>query len=97
MKKWVLALFVLTVYLLHQDCWNWRKAEPFVFGFLPIGLAYHAAYSLVAAFMMWVLVRHAWPRELDEMEGATPPAAATARPPAEPARPEHGSRAEDTD
>ena len=64
----LLTLMVIGVYLLHQDCWNWKKAEPLVFGFLPIGLAYHGAYSLLAAVMMWVLVKFAWPRELDAME-----------------------------
>lgn len=59
---------VITIYLLHQDFWNWNTAEPLVFGFLPIGLAYHAAYSVLAAAMMWVLVKLAWPRDLDEME-----------------------------
>ncbi len=68
MKKWLLALLVTAVYLLHQDCWNWNRAEPLVFGFVPIGLAYHAAYSLVAALLMAVLVRFAWPRELDDLE-----------------------------
>lgn len=59
---------VITIFLLHQDFWNWKKAEPLVFGFLPIGLAYHAAYSLLASAMMWILVKLAWPRGLDEME-----------------------------
>ena len=66
-KKVVLSLLVLAVFLLHQDFWNWRKSD-LVFGFLPIGLAYHAAYAILSAVMMWVLVRFAWPRELDEME-----------------------------
>jgi hypothetical protein len=74
MKNRLLALLVITVYLLHQDCWNWKKVEPLVFGFLPIGLAYHAAYSLVAAGMMWVLVKFAWPRELDTLEREEPEA-----------------------
>ena len=72
MRKWLLAVLVITVYLLHQDCWNWKKVEPLVLGFLPIGLAYHATYSLVAAGMMWVLVRFAWPKELDELEQEGP-------------------------
>jgi hypothetical protein len=74
MKNRLLALLVITVYLLHQDCWNWKKVEPLVFGFLPIGLAYHAAYSLVAAGLMWVLVKFAWPRELDTLEREEPEA-----------------------
>jgi len=66
--KLLLTLLVLVVYALHQDFWNWTKAEPLVFGFLPIGLAYHAGYSVLAAAMMWLLVKFAWPKELDEME-----------------------------
>lgn len=57
----LLALLVTIVYLLHQDFWNWSKVEPLVFGFLPIGLAYHVAYSLVASLTMLLLVRFAWP------------------------------------
>ena len=71
MKKTLcLAVLVLAVYLLHQDCWNWKKAEPLLFGFLPVGLWYHGAYSLVAAGMMAVLVKVAWPKELEELEAS---------------------------
>jgi hypothetical protein len=66
--KLLLTLLVIGVYLLHQDCWNWKKAEPLVFGFVPIGLAYHAGYSVLAAVMMWLLVKFAWPKELDDLE-----------------------------
>jgi len=36
-----------------------------VFGFLPVGLAYHAGYSILAAIMMAVLVKVAWPEHLE--------------------------------
>ena len=39
MKTILLTLLVATAYLLHQDFWNWNKAEPLLFGFMPIGLA----------------------------------------------------------
>ena len=82
MKKWLLVLLVIAVYLLHQDFWNWKKTEPLVFGFLPIGLAYHAAYSVLAALMMWLLVRFVWPQELGDLERdvARPPADAQSPP-----------------
>ena len=70
-KKLLLLLLILAVYALHQDIWNWNKADPLVFGFLPIGLAYHAAYSILAAAMMAVLVAFAWPKHLEEQD---PPA-----------------------
>ena len=66
--KLLLVLLVLGMFLLHQDFWNWRKTEPLVFGCLPVGLAYHASYAILAAIMMAMLVKFAWPKELDEME-----------------------------
>ena len=67
MKKFLLLLMVAGVYLLHQDNWNWKKYD-LVFGFLPTGLAYHAGYSILAAVMMAVLVKFAWPAHLDTIE-----------------------------
>ena len=67
-KVFFLAALIIGVYLLHQDFWNWKTAEPIVFGFLPIGLAYHAAYSIVAAILMAVLVKFAWPKHLENVE-----------------------------
>ena len=66
-NKIILSLLVLGVFLLHQDFWNWRKSE-LVLGFLPVGLAYHAAYAILAAVMMAILVKFAWLKELDQME-----------------------------
>jgi len=65
LKTILLTLLVMAVYVLHQDFWNWRKAEPLVFGFLPLGLAYHAGYSILAACLMAVLVKFAWPKHLE--------------------------------
>jgi hypothetical protein len=74
-KTILLTLLVVAVYMLHQDFWNWKKAEPLVFGFLPVGLAYHAGYSILAAITMAVLVKFAWPKHLEDVHpepGATP-------------------------
>jgi hypothetical protein len=62
-------LLVAITYFLHQDFWFWRSARPLVFGFLPVGLAYHAAYCLVAALLMWALTRFAWPAHLEQGKG----------------------------
>lgn len=67
-KTMLLTLLVLVVYGLHQDFWNWHQAGPLLFGFLPIGLAYHAAYSGVAALLMGVLVKFAWPAHLEKVQ-----------------------------
>lgn len=72
MKKLLLVLAVAVLYVLHQDIWNWREARPFVFGALPIGLFYHACFSVAAAGLMWLLVKFAWPSHLEEeVEGHT--------------------------
>lgn len=65
--KWLLTLVVVVVILLHQDIWNWKN-NTLVFGFIPIGLAYHIGYSCLAALTMWLLVRLAWPKHLEEDE-----------------------------
>jgi hypothetical protein len=66
MKRWLLVLAVAVLYVLHQDIWFWRTARPLVFGFLPVGLAYHAAFSIAAAGVLWLLVRFAWPQHLED-------------------------------
>ena len=67
-KNLLLLLLVCAVYLLHQDLWNWKKASPLIFGFLPIGLAYQAGYSFLAAVTMAILVKFAWPSHLENVQ-----------------------------
>ena len=66
------AVIVAALYVLHQDFWYWRAARPLVFGFLPIGLFYHAAFTLVTSLALWWLVRLVWPAHLD-LDGKEPP------------------------
>jgi hypothetical protein len=68
MRHALLALAIILLYALHQDVWLWRTARPLVFGFLPAGLAYHAAYSVAAALLMALLVKTAWPEHLERDE-----------------------------
>jgi hypothetical protein len=65
----VLWLLIGGLYALHQDVWFWSAARPLVFGFLPIGLAYHALYCLAAAVLMWTLTKLAWPTHLEAPAG----------------------------
>jgi hypothetical protein len=62
----LVALVIALVYALHQDIWLWRSARPLVFGFLPAGLAYHAAYTLAIAVLMFALVKTCWPSHLED-------------------------------
>jgi hypothetical protein len=65
MTRLLLVIAVVLLYLLHQDFWFWREARPLVFGFLPVGLAYHAAYCVAVTLLMWTLTRVAWPTHLE--------------------------------
>jgi len=64
MKKFVYGMLVLLV-LAHQDFWWWDDSETLVFGFIPIGLAYHAGISLAAAILWTLAVRYCWPVAVD--------------------------------
>jgi hypothetical protein len=70
--KYVIAVLVGMVILLHQDVWNWTN-KTLLFGYLPLGLAYHGAYSITAALTMALLVKFLWPAHLDEEESYTLP------------------------
>ena len=59
------AFIVAALYALHQDVWFWREARPLVFGFLPIGLFYHAAYTVAVSVALSWIVRRYWPAHLD--------------------------------
>jgi hypothetical protein len=72
MKKFLLFLMIAGVYVAHQDNWNWKNTD-LVFGILPVGLAYHAGYSILAAVMMAVLVKFAWPSHLEQSGTQNPP------------------------
>ena len=71
MKRTLLVVAAVALYLLHQDIWFWRDGR-LIFGFIPIGLFYHACYAVAASLMMWLLVTYAWPAHLEqEAEGAS--------------------------
>ena len=64
MKSILLVVAVAVLYILHQDIWFWRSSY-LVFGFIPIGLFYHAVFAIAAALLMWLLVTYAWPAHLE--------------------------------
>lgn len=75
MKRILLIVAVVVLYILHQDLWFWRTAKLTIpslgidwlpFGFVPIGLFYHACFAVAASLLMWLLVTFAWPSHLEE-------------------------------
>jgi uncharacterized membrane protein SpoIIM required for sporulation len=64
--RWLAATAVALLYVLHQDFWFWNDARPLVFGVLPIGLFYHAAFTIACSAVLWLLVTVAWPGHLEK-------------------------------
>ena len=65
MRKTMIYAGVGGFYALHQDFWFWREARPLVFGVLPAGLFYHAAYMVASSLLLWGLVKFLWPSHLE--------------------------------
>jgi hypothetical protein len=67
MKKPVLIsmLAFVVLFILHHDFWNWGNTT-LILGFLPVGLAYHAGYSLVAGLFWYLVSRFAWPHSVEK-------------------------------
>ena len=63
MKKPLLYLALVALYLLHNDLWLWNDAR-LVLG-LPAGLAYHVGFCIAASVVLTFLVKYAWPDHLD--------------------------------
>lgn len=68
--KWIAIAGIVLLMVLHQDYWWWDD-NSLVFGFVPIGLAYHALISLLAGGIWTLIVFFAWPKGLDD--GAAEP------------------------
>ncbi len=61
----VFLLIFVALAVLHQAAWNWSSSN-LVFGFMPVGLAYHALYSITAALFWGIVIKFAWPDDLEE-------------------------------
>jgi hypothetical protein len=59
----ILYSLLALLYILHTDWWFWNDARLILN--LPVGLLYHIAFCLVAAALMFLLVKFAWPAHLD--------------------------------
>jgi hypothetical protein len=75
MKYWLAAAWIAVLLVLHQDAWLWTN-KYLLFGCVPIGLAYHAGFTVLAAVTMFVFTRTIWPAHLEEEEQRLPARAA---------------------
>ncbi len=63
MRK-VIAIRIMVLAIAHQDFWLWND-DTLIFKFIPIGLAYHALYSICCAVVWAMAVKFAWPSEIE--------------------------------
>ena len=61
-----LILAAVIVLVMRHDYWNWDTPYPLLFGFLPVGLWWQGLVSILAAILMALMVRFAWPQELED-------------------------------
>ncbi len=61
MKNFTYILIALLL-VLHQDFWLW-DSQTIVFGFLPMGLAYHLVFSLLSALVWAMALKTIWPTQ----------------------------------
>ena len=61
---------VIAAAVLHYDFWLWDDVT-LVFGFVPIGLAYQAGISILAAIGWFLVVRLAWPDRVEDWANET--------------------------
>lgn len=59
---WVAAILLA---ILHQDFWLWNDGT-LLFGYMPIGLAYHIGFSIASGLLWAAAVVWAWPTEVEE-------------------------------
>lgn len=62
--RWVVWALVFALFVLHQDFWLWDN-KTLVLGFMPVGLFYHAMFSLAAGLVWALAVKFAWPAEIE--------------------------------
>ena len=71
---------VIALALLHHDFWYWDDRR-LLGGWLPIGLAYHAALSLAAGAVWALVAKYAWPEHIEAWAATSPPSAPSDRGP----------------
>ena len=64
-RNLIIGLAILLA-VIHQDFWWWDDGS-LVFGFLPVGLAFHALFSILAVGLWALAIKVAWPHHIEAM------------------------------
>lgn len=68
MARVIVYGLIILLAILHQDFWWWDDSATLVFGFVPVGLAWHVAVSIMAAGLWAAAVVFCWPQDVDVQE-----------------------------
>ena len=60
---------VVVLAIVHYDFWYWDDGS-LLAGFMPIGLFYHALISVLAAIVWALVVKYAWPTDMERWADA---------------------------
>ena len=72
MRKTVWVLVVLLA-IVHFDFWFWDD-RTLLFGFLPVGLGFHAGFSIACGVVWLMAVKFCWPADVEAWaSGDEPP------------------------
>lgn len=67
--KYIVWGTIVLLAIVHQDFWFWDD-DTLVFGFMPIGLFWHAGISLAASATWFMATKHCWPTLIDDEPAA---------------------------
>jgi hypothetical protein len=68
--RYLIGILLLLLLVLHQDNWFWED-DTLVFGFIPMGLFYHACISVAASITWFLATKFVWPGALSGGEEAS--------------------------
>ncbi|MCA9716365.1 MAG: hypothetical protein H6713_30755 [Myxococcales bacterium] len=57
----IFAVACVLLTLLHFDVWNNHRALPLTFGWMPVDLAYHVGWIVVATALVFYMTARVWP------------------------------------
>tara|TARA_Y100001978_G_scaffold171932_1_gene161954 strand:+ start:226 stop:477 length:252 start_codon:yes stop_codon:yes gene_type:complete len=72
MRSFCIWFLVAGLLILHQDNWFWTDST-LVFGFMPVGLLYHAVISFAAACLWFAAILLIWPSGVDQAASSDDP------------------------
>ncbi len=64
--KYIIYAYLGILFILHQDFWLWDDGS-LALGFIPAGLIYHIGYSIMATLGWILVIKYAWPTELENI------------------------------